>query len=86
MDRPPSPLYIPLKSGIDAATQIYEGELFDFDREVEGILEVLVGKVVEQGWMEVLEEEELSALKTHQVKESFILIQHNNHYNHHNHS
>lgn len=67
MDRPPSPLFVPLKSGVDSATQIYEGELFDFDVEVEAILEVLVGKVVEQGWMEVLEEEELLALKTHQV-------------------
>lgn len=67
MDRPPSPLYVPVKSGVDVTTQIYEGELFDFDVEAEPILEVLVGKVIEQSWMEVLEEEELAALKLHQV-------------------
>ena len=44
------------------------GELFDFDAEVEPLLEVLVGKVLEQSLMEVLEEEELAAMKAHQVK------------------
>lgn len=67
LDRPPSPVYVPMKSGVDAATQIYDGELFDFDLEVEPILEVLVGKIVEQGYMEVLEEEELKMLKEHQT-------------------
>lgn len=67
MDRPATPLYVPIKSGVDCSTQVYEGELFDFDLEAEPILEVLVGKVIEQSWMEVLEEEELFALKMHQV-------------------
>jgi hypothetical protein len=35
--------------------------------EVEPILEVLVGKVLEQGLMEVLQEEELAAMRRHQV-------------------
>jgi hypothetical protein len=34
MDRPQTPLYVPQKSGIDAETQILEGDLFDFDFEV----------------------------------------------------
>lgn len=42
------------------------GDLFDFDLEVEPILEVLVSKVLEQGLMEVLEEEELSVMRAHQ--------------------
>ncbi len=42
------------------------GELFDFDVEVEPILEVLVGRVLEQGLMEVMEEEELAAMRAHQ--------------------
>ena len=67
MDRAPSPVYVPMKSGMDATTQIYEGELFDFDLEVEPILEVLVGKVLEQSLMEVLEEDELASLRFHQV-------------------
>ena len=42
------------------------GDLFDFDFEVEPILEVLVGKTLEQGLMEVMEEEELAAMRAHQ--------------------
>lgn len=66
LDRPPSPLFVPAKTGKDKHTQIEEGELFDFDLEVEPILEVLVGKTLEQGLMEVLEEEELAAIRRHQ--------------------
>lgn len=43
------------------------GELFDFDVEVEPLLEVLVGRVLEQALMEVVEEEELAALREHQA-------------------
>ncbi|GLC41245.1 40S ribosomal protein S1, variant 2 [Pleodorina starrii] len=66
LDRPPTPLFVPQKTGTDAVTQIENGDLFDFDFEVEPILEVLVGKVLEQGLMEVLEEEELAAMRAHQ--------------------
>lgn len=66
LDRPPSPLFIPAKSGVDVATQILEGELFDFDIEVKPILEVLVGKTVEQALLEVMEEEELANLRAQQ--------------------
>ena len=66
MDRPPSPKFIPTKTGIDKATIIEQGDLFDFDMEVEPILEVLVGKTLEQSMMEVLEEEELRNIRKHQ--------------------
>uniref|UniRef100_A0A803VZG5 Radial spoke head 3 n=1 Tax=Ficedula albicollis TaxID=59894 RepID=A0A803VZG5_FICAL len=66
LDRPPTPLFIPAKTGKDVATQIEEGELFDFDIEVKPILEVLVGKTVEQALLEVMEEEELVQLWSHQ--------------------
>mmetsp|Transcript_20385 Transcript_20385/g.43476 ORF Transcript_20385/g.43476 Transcript_20385/m.43476 type:complete len:483 (-) Transcript_20385:359-1807(-) len=66
LDRPPSPLFMPAKIGVDVDTQIEEGELFDFDVECEPILEVLVGKTLEQSMMEVLEEEELESLRRHQ--------------------
>lgn len=42
--------------------------MFDFDVEVQPILEVLVGKTVEQALIEVLEEEELAALREQQRK------------------
>lgn len=66
LDRPPSPLFMPAKIGVDIDTQIEEGELFDFDVECEPVLEVLVGKTLEQSMMEVLEEEELASLQRHQ--------------------
>jgi hypothetical protein len=67
MDRPPSPLFIPKKSGVDISTQVLPGELFDFDREVEPILSQLIAKTLEQSLMEVRDEEELRNLKVHQV-------------------
>mmetsp|Transcript_28687 Transcript_28687/g.28347 ORF Transcript_28687/g.28347 Transcript_28687/m.28347 type:complete len:621 (+) Transcript_28687:132-1994(+) len=66
MDRPPTPLFMPKKIGEDVITQVEDGELFDFDVEVAPILEVLIGKSLEQGRMEVLEEEELEAMRKHQ--------------------
>merc|ERR1711976_975336 len=66
LDRPPSPLFIPAKTGKDIATQILEGDLFDFDVEVKSVLEVLVGKTVEQSLLEVMEEEELANLRSQQ--------------------
>ncbi|XP_014662058.1 PREDICTED: radial spoke head protein 3 homolog [Priapulus caudatus] len=66
LDRPASPLFIPAKTGVDAATQIYDGDLFDFDVEVKPILEVLVGKTLEQASLEVMEEEELAAMRAQQ--------------------
>lgn len=66
LDRPPSPMFIPAKTGIDAETQILEGDLFDFVTEVKPILEVLVGKTIEQSLIEVMEEEELAELRKQQ--------------------
>lgn len=69
MDRPPSPLFVPAKIGRDVSTQIEPGDLFNFEVEVEPILEVLVGKTLEQAMDEVLEEEELANIRKH--KEAF---------------
>lgn len=66
MDRPAPPLFMPTKSGVDISTQIENGDLFDFNLEVEPILEVLVGKTLEVSVMEVLEEEELKQIRQHQ--------------------
>jgi len=55
---------MPVKIGDDKETQIWDGELFNFDYEVEPILQVLMGKALERGRMEVLEEEELRTMKS----------------------
>ena len=72
LDRPASPLFVPIKTGVDKETQILEGDLFDFELEVEPILDVLVGKTLEQSMMEVMEEEELAELRAHQ--EEFVQL------------
>lgn len=66
LDRPPSPMFVPAKTGVDVATQILEGDLFNFLIEVKPILEVLVGKTIEQSLIEVMEEEELAELRKQQ--------------------
>ncbi|VEL18571.1 unnamed protein product [Protopolystoma xenopodis] len=66
LDIPEPPLFIPAKVGRDVSTQILDGELFDFDLEVVPILDVLVGKTIEQSLLEVMEEEELSDLRAQQ--------------------
>ena len=45
--RPPTPPYIAKKTGIDKITQIEDYDLFDFDEEVQPILDVLLSKTVE---------------------------------------
>eukprot|EP00485_Elphidium_margaritaceum_P002357 CAMPEP_0202688110 /NCGR_PEP_ID=MMETSP1385-20130828/3646_1 /ASSEMBLY_ACC=CAM_ASM_000861 /TAXON_ID=933848 /ORGANISM="Elphidium margaritaceum" /LENGTH=562 /DNA_ID=CAMNT_0049343005 /DNA_START=82 /DNA_END=1770 /DNA_ORIENTATION=+ len=68
LDRPSTPLFIPKPSGPSVATQIEAGDLFDFDQEVEPILEVLIGKCIEQSLLEVLEEQELKAYAKYQAQ------------------
>ncbi|XP_019697679.2 radial spoke head protein 3 homolog isoform X2 [Harpegnathos saltator] len=66
LEKPVTPRYCAPKTGQDACTQIEPGELFDYDTEVQPILEVLVGKTIEQALIEVLEEEEIAALREQQ--------------------
>ena len=53
---------------IKTSLSILSLQLFNFDLEVKPILEVLVGKTVEQALLEVMEEEELASLREQQVK------------------
>ncbi|KAH0790725.1 radial spoke head protein 3 [Histomonas meleagridis] len=65
LDRPPTPPYIPPKTGVDIETQVEESELFDFDFEVKPIVSTIVNKILEQSFMEVQEEEELANIRRH---------------------
>lgn len=55
--------YLPQKTGIDVFTQVEDGELFDFNVEVEPLLDVLVNKTLEQSLMEVEEEHEIESMQ-----------------------
>ena len=72
MDRPASPLFVPARTGHDVVTQILPGDLWDFDVEVEPILEVLVGKTLHVAMLEVMQEEELDAI--YRQQEEYELI------------
>lgn len=64
----PDIAYIPLKSGIDAATEIETGDLFDFDNEVEPILDALINMTMQQAMQEVVREDEWAELQREKEK------------------
>ncbi len=66
MNRPVSPLFVVAKTGRDVETQIEQGDLFDFDLEVSPLLEVLVGKTIHVSMLELMQEEELDAIRRDQ--------------------
>ena len=65
LDVPETPPYIPPKNGIDIEIQVVESDLFNFDFEVQPIVSTIVGKTLEQAFLEVHEEEELIAIRRH---------------------
>jgi pyoverdine/dityrosine biosynthesis protein Dit1 len=54
---------VPKKTGIDKITQIEDYDLFNYDREVQPILNVLLSKTCEQAILEVEEETELNEIR-----------------------
>jgi len=56
--------FVPKVRGQDQATFIEELEMFDFESSALPILEVLIGKAMDQGLMEVRQEEEVKVLNT----------------------
>ena len=68
IDRPPTPLFVPQKTGEDAQTQVeknvFEEDVYDFNDIVEPILSVLCYNVIEQAQMEVYEEHEFNFVDT----------------------
>lgn len=63
-DRPDTPEYVPRKTGVDQATQVEKlSDLFNFDEEVEPMVQVIVSKTLEQALFEIEREEELMNLQ-----------------------
>ena len=63
LPKAPSPRYVPKKTGIDKFTEIGDYDLFDFDMEVQPILNVLLSKTCEQAILEVEEDTELDEIR-----------------------
>ena len=55
--------FLPQKLGKDEATQIMDGDLFDFDKDVEPLLTVIIGKTLEQSLLELEQEQEIENLR-----------------------
>jgi len=68
LPEPPPEHLQPQRVGVDASTQVEEGELFIFDDEVEPILDVLVNKTLEQSLMETMEEVEMERMSDFKEK------------------
>ena len=68
LDRPPVPLFMPRMPPKEncKGTQINDEDpdLFDFDAEIEPMLNVLINKTLDQARMMVLEEEELNIMQS----------------------
>ncbi|CAI2386911.1 unnamed protein product [Moneuplotes crassus] len=68
IDRPPTPLFVPIKTGQDAETQVekdnLEEDVYDFNEIVDPILSVLCFNTIEQAQMEVYEEHEFNHVDT----------------------
>lgn len=68
LQRPPTPRYVPNRIGVDAETEIQEGELIDYDLELDMTLETMIRRTLEQAMVEVTHEEELADLKEQQAR------------------
>ena len=71
IDRPPTAQFVPDSPGHDKTTVLddrREPHLFDFELEVEPILQVLVGKALETAKIEVIETVERDRLEKHRSK------------------
>lgn len=68
--RDPAPYREPAQ-GVEKQTQIYDGDLFNFDREVQPIIDILVGSILQQALTEYADEEEIKLIK--QAKEKLKL-------------
>lgn len=67
LQRPVTPHYVPVKNGVDVSTFI-DNELFDFDLEVQPVLENIIGRTLQQALTEVIHEEEIADLREQQQK------------------
>ncbi len=70
IDKPPEPIFIPNPEGQQEKIQVHDKDpdLFDYELEVEPLLQVLVGKALEHAKIEVIEDMEKEDLSQHKKK------------------
>jgi hypothetical protein len=65
IERPPTPHFVPDEPGVDVETQVYDGDLFNFDAEVRPMIKVVVQHTLLRALAEVHEEVEVENLAKH---------------------
>jgi hypothetical protein len=65
IERPPTPHFVPDEPGVDASTQVYDGDLFHFDSAVRPMIKVIVQHTLLRALAEVHEEVEVENLQRH---------------------
>lgn len=67
LEQPPPKPFVPPKRGIDVRIQVDHALVFNFDRDVVPIVDMIVSKTLEQALVEVNEEVQLKALSLHKA-------------------
>ena len=62
LNRPPTPPYVPFKPGQDVEVQAEE--LFDFERQVEPLLDLIVDQVINDAYLKYYYEQEINVMTT----------------------
>jgi hypothetical protein len=65
IERPPTPHFVPDEPGVDVSTQVYDGDLFNYDGEVRPMIKVIVQHTLLRALAEVHEEVEVENLAKH---------------------
>ena len=68
VDVAPDAIFVPELDGVDKQNWVDTYSVFDFDQEASPILQVLVGKALEQAQIEVIEEWEFRQLMKHKAQ------------------
>jgi len=66
---------VPRRTGVDVETQVWDNDLFLFEREVRPILDVLADKTLEQSLLELEEESELQNMKEWREEQAKIRLE-----------
>lgn len=68
IDMAPDAIFVPELDGVDKQNQLDTKSIFDFEAEARPILQVLVGKSLDQAQVEVIEEWEYEQLAKHKAQ------------------
>jgi hypothetical protein len=79
IERPPTPHFVPDEPGVDVETQVWDGDLFNFEAEVRPMIKVIVQHTLLRALADVHEEVEVENIRQHkdryEVERNIILAE-----------